>query len=175
MTRRYARQASCGQKGLIAALPSDAENTFIILSAKTLNPKLNVVTRASEEEAEKKLRRAGADTVLTPYTMAGQRLAHAAVRPHVVEFLDFATAGPHAGILMEQVLVGPNAEFASELVRDTRTGRELGVILVAIRRANGEMLFKPSPETSVSAGDVLIVLGEQPHLRNLERMLASVR
>jgi voltage-gated potassium channel len=162
-------------KGLIAALPSDAENTFIILSAKTLNPKLNVVTRASEEEAEKKLRRAGADAVLTPYTMAGQRLAHAAIRPHVVEFLDFAITGPTAGILMEEVLVGPNAEFASELVRETQAGRDLGVILVAIRRASGEMLFKPTPETAVSAGDVLIVLGEQPNLRNLERMLASVR
>ena len=162
-------------KGLIAALPSDAENTFIILSAKTLNPKLNVVTRASEEEAEKKLRRAGADTVLTPYTMAGQRLAHAAIRPHVVEFLDFAITGPNAGILMEQVRVGPNAGVASELVRDTQAGRDLGVILVAIRKANGEMLFKPTPETHVSAGDVLIVLGEQPNLRNLERMLASVR
>ncbi|HZQ52844.1 MAG TPA: NAD-binding protein [Bryobacteraceae bacterium] len=162
-------------KGLIAALPSDAENTFIILSAKTLNPKLNVVTRASEEEAEKKLRRAGADTVLTPYTMAGHRLAHAAIRPHVVEFLDFAITGPNAGILMEQVRVGSNAEFASELVRDTQAGRDLGVILVAIRKASGDMLFRPTPETPVSAGDVLIVLGEQPNLRNLERMLASVR
>ncbi len=74
-------------RGLIAALPSDAENLFIILSAKTLNPKLNVATRASEEEAEQKLRRAGADTVFAPYTMAGHRLAHALLRPHVVEFL----------------------------------------------------------------------------------------
>jgi voltage-gated potassium channel len=162
-------------KGLIAALPSDAENTFIILSAKTLNPKLNVVTRASEEEAEKKLRRAGADTVLTPYTMAGHRLAHAAIRPHVVEFLDFAISGPHAGILMEQVRVGSNVEFASELIRGGAAGHDLGVILVAIRKPNGEMLFRPSPGTHISTGDVLIVLGEQPSLRNLERMLASVR
>jgi len=77
-------------KGLIAALPSDAENLFIILSAKTLNPGLTVVTRVSEEEAGEKLRRAGADTVFTPYTMAGRQLADALLRPHVVEFLDFA-------------------------------------------------------------------------------------
>ena len=76
-------------KGLIAALPSDAENLFIILSAKTLKPGLTVVTRVSEEEAGEKLRRAGADTVFTPYTMAGRQLADALLRPLVVEFLDF--------------------------------------------------------------------------------------
>src|ERR1700730_18635209 len=79
-------------RGLIAALPSDAENLFIILSAKTLNPGLTVVTRASEEQNEEKLRRAGADTVFAPYTMAGRRLAYPLLRPHVVEFLDFATS-----------------------------------------------------------------------------------
>jgi voltage-gated potassium channel len=76
-------------RGLIAALPSDAENLFIILSAKTLNNNLSVVTRASEEQNEDKLRRAGADTVFAPYTMAGRRLADSLLRPHVVEFLDF--------------------------------------------------------------------------------------
>ncbi len=90
-------------RGLIAALPSDAENLFIILSAKTLNPKLTVVTRASEEEAAEKLRRAGADTVFAPYTMAGHRLAQALVRPHVTEFLDFATKNTDLKVTLEQV------------------------------------------------------------------------
>lgn len=84
-------------KGLIAALPSDAENLFIILSAKTLKPGLTVVTRVSEEEAGEKLRRAGADTVFTPYTMAGRQLADALLRPLVVEFLDFTRSNKTKG------------------------------------------------------------------------------
>src|SRR6202046_3991221 len=101
-------------KGLIAALPSDAENLFIILSAKALNPKLTVVTRASEEEAGEKLRRAGADTVFTPYALAGRQLADALLRPHVVEFLDFA--GSHMGskVTTEQLCVGPGTAFAGK-------------------------------------------------------------
>src|ERR1700751_2475596 len=101
-------------KGLIAALPSDAENLFIILSAKTLNPKLTVVTRVSEEEAGEKLRRAGADTVLTPYTMAGRQLADALLRPHVVEFLDFTRSNIGSKITMEQVCVASKGEPTSQ-------------------------------------------------------------
>src|ERR1700684_1698957 len=101
-------------KGLIAALPSDAENLFIILSAKALNPKLNVVTGASEEEAGEKLRRAGADTVFTPYALAGRQLADALVRPPVVEFLDFTRSNIGSKITMEQVCVASKGEPTSQ-------------------------------------------------------------
>src|SRR6202044_2707370 len=101
-------------RGLIAALPSDAENLFVILSAKTLNPRLTIVTRASEEEAGEKLRRAGADTVFTPYAMAGRQLADALVRPHVVEFLDFARSNMGPKVTMEQVCVAPKADFTAK-------------------------------------------------------------
>src|ERR1700757_659828 len=107
-------------KGLIAALPSDAENLFIILSAKTLNPRLTIVTRASEEEAGEKLRRAGADTVLTPYAVAGRQLADALLRPHVVEFLDFARTKIGPRVTVEQVCVAPKSEF---------TRKPLGLLL----------------------------------------------
>src|SRR5579875_2395744 len=98
-------------RGLIAALPSDAENLFIILSAKTLNPKLTVVTRASEEESGEKLRRAGADTVFAPYTIVGHRLAQALLRPHVTEFLDFATTQMGPRIMLEQMRVAPKTQL----------------------------------------------------------------
>ncbi len=162
-------------RGLVAALPSDAENLFIILSAKTLNPKLNVVTRASEEEAGEKLRRAGADTVFAPYTIAGQRLAHALVRPHVVEFLDFANNPVGSRIMMEQVRVAPGAHFDAKLLRDMHLRRDHGVILLAVRKEDGRMLFNPPLETNVRAGDHLIVIGEQPNLRKLEEILAGSR
>jgi voltage-gated potassium channel len=157
--------------GLIAALPSDAENLFIILSAKALNPKLTVVTRASEEEAGEKLRRAGADTVFAPYTMAGQRLAHALVKPHVVEFLDFTTSNVGARIIIEQVCVTGDQSSALRTLGDIQSRRDLGAIVLAIRRADGHMLFNPPPETTIRAGDFLIVVGEHPNLQRLEAML----
>ena len=159
--------------GLIAALPSDAENLFIILSAKTLNPKLNVVTRASEEEAEEKLRRAGADTVFAPYTMAGQRLAQALVRPHVVKFLDFATSHVGPSIVMEQICVAPRTELTSKTLLDVESRRDLGVIVLALRKPDGRMLFNPPPDTTIGAGDYLIVLGEQQNLERLERLVTE--
>ena len=161
--------------GLIAALPSDAENLFIILSAKTVNPKLSVATRASEEEAEEKLRRAGADTVFAPYTMAGQRLAQALMRPHVVKFLDFATTHVGPSIVMEQICVAPRTEFTSKTLTEVQSRRDLGVIVLALRKPDGQMVFNPPPETNIAAGDYLIVLGEQQNLERLERMVTGSR
>jgi voltage-gated potassium channel len=158
-------------RGLIAALPSDAENLFIILSAKTLNPQLTIATRASEEEAEQKLRRAGADTVFAPYTMAGNRLAHALLRPHVVEFLEFATGALAPRMRMEQFRVAPDTECLTKSLGEILQARNLALIVLAIRRADAEMIFNPPPSTKVAAGDFLIVLGEQPDLEQLEKAL----
>jgi voltage-gated potassium channel len=160
-------------KGLIAALPSDAENLFIILSAKTLNPQLTVVTRASEEEAGEKLRRAGADTVLTPYTMAGRQLADALLRPHVVEFLDFARSNIGPKITMEQVCVASKSEFNRQTLGQLLELRKAGVIVLAIRKQGGETIFNPRAEVEISAGDFLIVMGERSSLQKLEQILTS--
>lgn len=160
-------------KGLIAALPSDAENLFIILSAKTLNPKLTVVTRASEEEAGEKLRRAGADTVFTPYTMAGRQLADALLRPHVVEFLDFAGTNIGPKVTMEQVYVTPNTEFSRKTFGQLLELRKAGVVVLAIRKQGGETAFNPPPEFEISAGDFLIVMGERSNLQKFEQILTS--
>src|ERR1700722_7634051 len=137
-------------KGLVAALPSDAENLFIILSAKTLNPSLTVVTRASEEEAGEKLRRAGADTVLTPYTKAGRQPADALLRPHVVEFLDFARSNIGPKITMEQVCVASKGEFTRKTFGALLELRKSGVIVLAVRKPGGETTFNPTPEFEVS-------------------------
>jgi voltage-gated potassium channel len=160
-------------KGLIAALPSDAENLFIILSAKTLNPKLTVVTRVSEEEAGEKLRRAGADTVLTPYTMAGRQLADSLLRPHVVEFLDFARSNIGSQITMEQVSVASNGELTGGSRGQLSELRKSGVIVLAIRTQSGETIFNPPTEVAISGGDVLIVMGERSSLQKLEQILTS--
>jgi len=160
-------------RGLIAALPSDAENLFIILSAKTLNPTLTVVTRVSEEEAGEKLRRAGADTVFTPYTMAGRQLADALLRPHVVEFLDFARSNMGSKITMEQVCVASKGELTSQSLSQLSELRKSGVIVLAIRTQTGETIFNPPDEVEISAGDFLIVMGERSSLQKLEQILIS--
>lgn len=160
-------------KGLIAALPSDAENLFVILSAKTLKTTLTVVTRVSEEEAGEKLRRAGADTVFTPYTMAGRQLADALLRPHVVEFLDFArsTIGPK--VTIEQVCVAPKGGLSRKPLEQLSELRKSGVLVLAIRRQGGEIIFNPPPEAEISSGDFLIVMGERSSLQKLEQILTS--
>jgi voltage-gated potassium channel len=159
--------------GLIAALPSDAENLFIILSAKTLNPQLTVVTRVSEEEAGEKLRRAGADTVFTPYAMAGRQLADALLRPHVVEFLDFAASNVGSRVTTEQICVAPKTAFTGKTLGQLSDLRNSGVIVLAIRKHGGQTIFNPPAESEIAAGDFLIVMGEQPGLRKLEQILTS--
>lgn len=160
-------------KGLIAALPSDAENLFIILSAKALNPHLTVVTRASEEEAGEKLRRAGADTVLTPFSMAGRQLADVLLRPQVVEFMDFARSNIGSEVAMEQVRVTPKTQVTAKTFGELLELRRSGVIVLAIRKQGGETTFNPPPEFAISAGDVLIVMGERANLQRLERILTT--
>jgi voltage-gated potassium channel len=162
-------------RGLIAALASDADNLFVILSAKTLNPNMTVVTRAAEEESEKKLQRAGADTVFAPYTVTGHRLAQALLRPHVSQFLDFATKNVGLDVGIEQVRVAPHSEFVSKTLREMQIRRDLGVIVLAIRKSDGQMVFNPPAEMEICADDFLIVMGEQPNLRKLEDLLTNPR
>jgi voltage-gated potassium channel len=160
-------------KGLIAALPSDAENLFIILSAKALNPALIVVTRVTEEEAGEKLRRAGADTVLTPYTMAGRQLADALLRPHVVEFLDFARSNLGQEITMEEVCVSGNADSRRRTLGALVRSRTSGAIVLAVRQHRGDTIFNPSPDVEICPGDFLIVMGKRSSLKELEQLLTN--
>lgn len=161
-------------RGLVAALATDADNLFVLLSAKGLNPGIHVATRAAEEGAEEKMRRAGADAVFTPYSITGHRLANALLRPHVVQFLDFTTTTSLGeDISIEQVPVSAHSRKASKTIRELQIGSELGVIVMAIRKSDGNMLFNPSADTAIGGGDYLIVMGRQQGLRTLEQMLGN--
>jgi len=162
-------------RGLVAALATDADNLFVLLSAKALNPQLFVATRAAEEGAEEKLRRAGANAVFAPYSITGHRLAQALLRPHVVQFLDFTTNDIGKDIAIEQVRVSEQSEMAGRSLREMQIGRDLGVIVMAIRRGDGSMVFNPPAETAVHSGDFLIVIGQQVNLRTLEALVAGSR
>jgi len=161
-------------RGLVSALSTDADNLFVILSAKGLNPKLYVATRAAEEGAEQKMRRAGADAVFAPYALTGHRLAQSLLRPHVVQFLDLTTKSIGLEVEIEQVAVPERSEIASKSIKDMQIRRDLGVIVLAVRKGDGEMLFNPPADTLIVGGDCLIVMGRQENLRALEALVAAV-
>ena len=154
--------------GLVAATTTDATNLYIVLTARNLNPELKIIARASEEDAEKHLLKAGADAVVSPYAFAGQRIAQSFLRPHVVTFLDTATT--HLGMDLEigEVAVHADSEFAGKTVGSSRIRQERGVIILAIKREQG-MHFNPSPEDIIQPGDTLIAMGQPMQLRQLEQ------
>lgn len=162
-------------RGVIAALSTDADNLFLTLSAKSLNPLVLVSARVAEEENDKKLRRAGADAVFAPYTITGTRLAQTLLRPHVTQFLDFATTNIGLNVAIEEMQVREQCELVSKTLRQLALRRELGVVVLAIRRLSGEMIFNPDAESQVNAGDYLIVMGEGASLRRLEHLITEVR
>jgi voltage-gated potassium channel len=159
-------------KGLIATLSSDADNLFLILSAKSLNAQLLLSARVSEESSEQKMRRAGADYVFAPYNTTGHRMVQALLKPHVQQFIDFTTRqniGLDVGI--EQVLVTERSTCIGRSLAEMPIRSKTGVIVLAIRRASGEMSFNPPAEARIGGGDHLIAMGEQDGLRKLEQLL----
>jgi voltage-gated potassium channel len=162
-------------RGLVAALATDADNLFVLLSAKGLNSKVFVAARAAEEGAEEKMRRAGANAVFAPYSITGHRLAQSLLRPHVVQFLDFTTKDVGEDIAIEQVRVSEASEMVTRTIREMQLRKVVGVIVMAIRRADGEMIFNPPADTAVHGGDYLIVMGRPDNLSQLENLLAGAR
>jgi voltage-gated potassium channel len=162
-------------KGLIATLQSDADNLFVILSAKALKPSLLVSARIASEQSEKKMRLAGADYVFAPYDMTGNRMAQVMLKPHVSQFIDFTTKDIGLDVGIEQVRVSATCEFASKTLQQMQIRRDLGVIVLAIRKTDGRMLFNPPAEAEIEGGDFLIAMGESANLRRLEQMLTEVQ
>jgi len=159
-------------RGLIAVLPSDADNLFITMSARLLNDKLFIVARAEGELAEKKLLRAGASRVVSPYTIGGNRMAMAVLRPAVVDFIELATRTEYLDLQIEETEIGPRSRLAGKSLQDCKVRQELGVIIVAIKKSQGHMVFNPPGDAMMEPGDLLITLGNRQQLDQLE-MLAS--
>jgi voltage-gated potassium channel len=159
-------------RGLVAATTTDATNLYIVLTARGLNARLKIIARASEEDAEKHLRTAGADTVVSPYLFAGQRIAQSFLRPHVVSFLDTATT--HLGMDLEigEIYISPHSKFAATTIETSNIRQDHGVIVLAIKRDQG-MRFNLSPEERIEPGDFLIAMGEPSRLRQLEQSAAA--
>jgi len=160
-------------KGLVAAIGSDAENVYVTLSARVLNPSILIAARSTNEQAEEKLRRAGASTVFTPYTFIGHRLAQSLLRPHVLSFLDIASAfeGTDLDLEIEQVKVSAHSPVTGKTLEESRLRQEYGVIVLAVSRADGQMVFNPAGGTSINEGDVLITMGERSKLLEMEKRI----
>lgn len=155
-------------RGLIAAVSTDAENVYAVLSARLMRPDLFIVGRAESEDARGKLRRAGADRVISPYHLGGLQLAQTALRPAVVDFVELATSSENLDLNLEQVHIGDHSELNGRSLIEAGLRQRYGVVVVGIRRADGRMDFNPEPDTAMRAGDDLVVLGRAASLRELE-------
>jgi len=160
-------------KGLATALDSEADNVYITLTAKGLKPNLFIIARAGRIGSERKLLQAGANHVVSPHQIGGYRMAQALLRPNVTEFIDFATHDPGAGMGMEEIPVRPNSKLTDVALVDSGIRKELDLIIVAIKKADGTMLFNPASHTTIQIGDTLIALGQRSSLLKLEELLGN--
>lgn len=155
-------------RALITVLGSDADNLFITMTARLLNEKLFIVSRAEVDLAEVKLRRAGANRVVSPYAIGGFRMAHAVLRPTVVDFLELATRTEHIDLQIEETQIEKDSHLDGVTLLKSRVRQDLGVIIVAIKKPNGPMLYNPPGDAVVHSGDVLIALGHRQQLDQLQ-------
>jgi len=156
-------------RGLAACLPNDADNVYVVLTSRDLNPSLHIVARAAEEQAEAKLMRAGANHVVAPTIIGGHRMAISLTKPAVGEFFDSIT-GSKIGLSFEQVLVEDGSPLVHQVLRETPIRAELDIVIISIRRANGETVFNPAGDTVIENGDILIAIGRVEALSRLNEM-----
>ncbi len=158
-------------KGIVTAVRSDANNVFITLTAKGLQPDIFVLSRASDVKNEAKLIKAGASRVVSPYQLGGRRMAEVLKRPTVVDFIDVATANRHLGLVMEEACVSEKSLLAGKNLIDSRLRQEYGVIIVAIKKSTDRMVFNPVPSETLEAGDVIVVIGKKEDLKRMSDIM----
>lgn len=159
-------------RGLVACLNDDAHNVYTVLTARSLNARLFIVARASEEGAVDRIVRAGANRAVNPYQLGGMRLAHLLVKPSVVRFLDLSLGTPEAELHLEEVVIGPTSPLAGGTLAELDLRRRAGVGVVAIQRGQA-LLPNPEPDLRLDAGDTLIVLGTHTQLEQCDAVLGK--
>jgi voltage-gated potassium channel len=160
-------------RGLVSVVASDADNLFITITARGLKPDLFILARADEEHTEKKLLRAGANKVVMPYLIGGQKMAQTLIRPAVTDFIEVTFGDKDIGLKMEELIVSEKSRLNGATLIDSGIRQDMDVIIVAIRTREGEMRFNPSSKTRIEAGDTLISLGKSDDLDQLESILSG--
>jgi len=158
-------------KGLIAALATDTENVFLVLTARQLNPELYIIARASRNESKTKLQAAGANKVELPYDMGAVSMAQRIIRPTVTSFLELAVAHKRKDIQMEEMPVRSSSDLVNVMLKDSGIRQQFNLIIIAIKKLDGNMLFNPSFETVIEGGDTVIAVGQENNLQQLEKIL----
>ncbi len=160
-------------RGLVASADSDADNLYITLSARSVRADLIIVARASDEDAEKKLRLAGADRVVLPYASAGRTIANLVLKPQVSAFLDVVMTATGPDLQLAEIEIDRTCPQAGRTIRDLRVRHETGAIIVALRKPDGTFDTTPEPDVRIEAGDVLIGVGSPDEIRRLEDLFAT--
>ncbi len=159
-------------RGLVASADSDADNLYITLSARNARPDLLIVARASDEDAAKKLRLAGADRVVQPYSTAGKEMAKLVLRPQVAAFLDIVSTSGGPDLLFEEIEVRESCPEAGKTIREVRVRERTGAMIVALRKADGAFDTTPEPDAALEVGDLMIAAGTPEELERLEELFA---
>jgi voltage-gated potassium channel len=159
-------------RGLVVASDDDADNLYITLSARNARPELQIVARASDEEAKKKLELAGADRVVMPYTAAGRTMANLALKPQVSEFLETVATSAGPDLHLAEIEIDGRCPNAGRTIRDLRVRHSTGAIVVALRKKDGTFDTTPEPEALLEPGDVIVGVGTSDELRKLEDLFA---
>lgn len=158
-------------RGLAVTAAPVAQAIFVTLSARQLNPSIPILTRVDSDESSVKARRAGATAVVSPHIMGGWRMAHGLARPHTTNFLDLATLAEHDDIMLDEVEVDVDSQWVSRTLGEMQVARQQGVLVVAIRRATGEMEVTPSAGTQLHACDILIVVGKPANVKQFNAVI----
>ena len=159
--------------GLIAAVTSDAENLYIVLTARGMRPDMKIIARASEEEAAPKLLRAGATQVVSPYHFVGRRIAHLLLRPHVIDLIETAFGPDRLDVQIEEVHVPENSPIVGKTLATAEIRRKTGVLVLALKHPDGTLTFNPDLDAKIQPGDCLIAIGSADHLAKLETLAGS--
>ncbi len=160
-------------KGLVSAVTSDADNLYIVLTASGMRPDLKIIARASEEDAIPKLLRAGASQVLSPYHFIGHRIVQLLLRPNVLDFIDTAFGSERLDIQIEEVKIPDSSPLAGKRLDELDIRQKTGVLVLALKRADGVLNFTPAPETVVRPGDYGIAIGGDDHLAKLASLVRA--
>ncbi|MBU0993663.1 MAG: potassium channel protein [Proteobacteria bacterium] len=158
-------------KVLVAVLATDTHNVFLVLTARQINPNILIIARSTHKESEKKLKAAGANIVESPYDIGAVSMAQRILRPTVTNFLDLALTRNNKDIQMEEIPVSEKSKLANIMLKDSGIRQKFNLILIAIKKADGSMIFNPSYESVFRAGDTVIAVGRNDNLIQFEKAL----